>query len=236
MKNRTKNMFYIGNILLFICAMICLICYDLYGGLRLKGVTSSWFVALGLFNLLYAGMKKKISSFLILMELGLSLGMCADVLLGIQFILGILFFASGHICYLLAFCTLEKPCRKDLIITVPLAALSMFIVVGTPFIQIEDLFLKRLLLGYAVIIACMLGKAISNWSSKKCMYRLLILLGSTMFWFSDVMLAVDLFGEGNRLTWRLCSYTYWPAQNILALSLYFFINGYVTKRDKLEQA
>ena len=34
-----------------------------------------------------------------------------------------------------------------------------------------------------------------------------------------MMLAIDMFGHPSRLTWILCSYSYWPAQNILAHSL-----------------
>lgn len=80
------------------------------------------------------------------------------------------------------------------------------------------------LVGYAVIIACMLGKAISNLFAKKSISRKLILLGCAMFWFSDLMLAIDMFGEGSRLTWILCYYNYWLAQSILAFSLFHFVN------------
>lgn len=211
------------NIILLLCALACLVCYDIFGGLWLKGLTSAWFVALGAVNLLYARKQNvKLSRFMILIGLGLVCGMCADVLLGVQFILGILFFALGHVLYLLAFYSLEKFRRKDLLIILPIAAVSLFIVTGTPYIQIEDPLLKKLLLGYAVIIACMLGKAISNVNAAAS--RKLLLLGSAMFWFSDVMLAIDMFGQASRLTWILCSYNYWPAQNILAFSLFYFIN------------
>ena len=40
-----------ANIALLIGAMACLVCYDIFGGLWLKGVTSSWFVVLGAVNL-----------------------------------------------------------------------------------------------------------------------------------------------------------------------------------------
>lgn len=228
MSNKRTKTFYIWNVLLFICAMICLVCYDLYRGLWLKGLTSSWFVLLGLVNFIYARkMKLEQSRSLVLIELGLFFGMCADVLLGVEFILGILFFALGHVFYLISFYSLEKFQRKDVLIIAPIAAVSLFVVIGTPFIRIEDPFMKKLLMGYAVIIACMLGKAISN--VKKSTFRRLILLGSAMFWFSDLMLAINMFGDGGRITWILCSYTYWPAQNILALSLFHFVNENIQK-------
>ena len=225
MTDKIKKSFYYGNIFLFICAIICLVCYDIHGGLWLKGMTSFWFVILGLFNLIYAQkMKIKLSRFLILIELGLFFGMCADVLLGVAFIFGILFFTMGHVFYLIAFYALEKFTKKDFYIIFPITLISLFVVTGTPYIQIKDSFIKKLLLGYAVIIACMLGKAISNFTKSKSTSRILLLLGSAMFWFSDVMLAIDMFGQSSRLTWILCSYNYWPAQCLLACSLFCYVN------------
>ncbi|MBR4411226.1 MAG: hypothetical protein IKT31_07890 [Firmicutes bacterium] len=49
-------------------------------------------------------------------------------------------------------------------------------------------------------------------------------MAGVLFLFSDLMLAVDMFGVASRLTWILCSYTYWPAQNLLAHSMYHLIN------------
>ena len=169
-------------------------------------------------------MQVKQYRFLLLIEAGLIFGMCADVLLGVWFIFGIFSFALGHVMYLISFYMLERFCKRDVLIIVPIAAVSLYAVVGTPYIQIDDPLLKKLLLGYAVIIACMLGKAISNLAAKKSISRKLILLGSAMFWFSDLMLAIDMFGEPSRLTWILCSYNYWPTQSILAFSLFHFVN------------
>lgn len=225
LRNKTHKKFGILNILLFICGIGCLFFYDHHGGLWLKGVTSAWFALLGFVNLCY-GRKRKTENFrfLCLVELGLFLGMCADVLLGVSFIMGILTFALGHVCYLIAFFMLENPNRRDLLLIIPIGVVSIFIVTGTPWIQIDDPMLEKLLVGYAVIISCMLGKAISNLSFRKSPSRWLACVGSVMFWFSDLMLAIDLFGTATRLTWILCSYTYWPAQNILALSLFHFVN------------
>lgn len=222
---RIQQKYKIGNIVLLFCAIVCLVCYDVFGGLWLKGLTSSWFVILGAVNIIYARkMQIKQYLFLLLIEAGLLLGMCADVLLAVVFVFGILSFALGHIMYVIAFYTLEKFCKRDLLIIAPIAAASLFVVAGTPYIQIEDPVLKKMLLGYAIIIACMLGKAISNFVAKKSISRGLMMLGCVMFWISDIMLAVDMFGESSRLTWILCSYNYWPAQSILAFSLFHFVN------------
>ena len=212
-----KKTVFIFNVLLFITCVVTLITYDLHGGLLLKGLTSLNFVLLGAVNLIY-GFKSKSSNkvFLILIFCGLVCGMLADVLLAVVFIMGILFFALGHIMYLISFYILEPFRLKELKLIIPLSVFSVFIVIGTPYIVIEDPLLQKLLIGYAIIIACMLSKSISNAKQNHSTYRILMLIGSAMFYFSDLILAIDMFGTPSRLTWILCSYNYWPAQCIIA--------------------
>ena len=220
-QNQLKN----TNSILLVCATLCLVCYDFFGGLWLKGVTSGWFVLLGSVNLLAArNLKGKQLRFSALMVAGLFCGMCADVLLGIAFFAGVGVFALGHILYFIAFCTLEKFCLRDLKIMIPLALVSIFLVTGTPWISVNDPLLQKLVPVYAVIIAMMLGKAIGNLIRCPSLFRWLLSVGSFLFWFSDLMLAVDMFGQSSRLTWILCSYAYWPAQNILAHALYYAVS------------
>ena len=122
---QSKSLKY-TNIILLVCAIGCLVCYDIFGGLWLKGVTSSWFVLLGAVNLWCARkLEWKRLRFFLLMEAGLFCGMCADVLLGVVFFAGIGVFALGHVLYLVAFYTLEKFSRRDLWIIAPLAAISI---------------------------------------------------------------------------------------------------------------
>jgi len=224
MTNRTQQKLRRWNLLLLFCAAVCLICYDIYGGLWLKGVTSSWFVLLGFLNLVF-GRQHHIPNFrfVVLVETGLFFGMCADVLLGIQFYLGVAFFALGHLLYLAAFYLLEKPSPRDLMYILPISVVTIYLITGTSFIQIHDPVMQKLLIGYGIIISGMLGKAISNITVSRSLSRWLILVGAALFWFSDLILAIDMFGQSSRITWILCSYTYWPAQNILAHSLFPFL-------------
>ena len=209
------------NIILLVCAAVCLLCYDHFRGLWLKGVTSSWFVLLGTVNLFSLRKQPEVPlRFLIFMEIGLLCGMIADILLGKVFLAGIVVFALGHVLYLAAFYSLEKFSLRDLKFILPLAAVSLFVVVGTPWITVRDPLLRKMLLGYAAIIAAMLGKSLSNLIRKPCLFRWLLAVGSILFWISDLALAVDIFGQSSRLTWIFCSYCYWPAQNILAHSLF----------------
>lgn len=212
------------NIILYICTVCCLIYYDYHGGLWLKGVTSSWFVLIGLINLFYASKLNIKAKSIYLIFTGLFLGMCADVLLGIDFMIGVLAFALGHVFYIIAFNSMEKPSVKDFVFIVPLAAFAIFMVTMTPFIQVDDSVMKILLISYAVIISFMSGKALSNLCVKKTKTRIIIGIASVLFMFSDLMLAVDMFGTPSRLTWIFCSYTYWPAQALLAVSIFFIVN------------
>lgn len=210
-----------ANVLLLACAGACLVCYDIFGGLWLKGVTSGWFVLLGGVNLLGAGdLKGRKLAFFVLMEAGLVCGMLADVLLGIVFFAGVGVFALGHVLYLLAFGVLERPGLRDLWLTLPVAAVSVFMIVGTPWIRVDDPVMRAMLLGYALVISAMVGKAVSNLTRSPSPFRWLVAVGSVLFWFSDFMLLIDMFGQASRLTWILCSYSYWPAQNLLAHTLY----------------
>lgn len=115
-QNRLKR----TNSILLFCAALCLVYYDIRGGLWLKGVTSGWFVLLGSANLwTFRKLAWKQLRFFLLMEAGLLCGMCADVLLGIAFFAGVGVFALRDVLYFIAFCTLEKFCLRDLTITPP---------------------------------------------------------------------------------------------------------------------
>ena len=225
MINKTKQIFLVMNIILLLLAMTCLVYYDYQGGLWLKGVTSSWFVMLGFVNLIYSRkMGCKNSHVPLLMVLAMFLGMVADVLLGIQFIVGTVVFALGHVVYSAAFCALKKFTCRDLYIIIPVGAVSLFIVLGTPYIQVEDPAMKLILVCYAVVISCMLGKSISNLLVDRSPSGWLQAIGSSLFWFSDLMLALALFGSGGKAASFLCTYSYWPGQSLLAHSLFHFVN------------
>lgn len=235
MNNKLGKSVHIINLLLLAGSIICLIDYVMPGGWATKAMTSSWFVIIGLVNLSYAFLERisKIS-FVFVIVMGLVLGMLADIMLGKNFILGIVLFALGHIAYLIGFFLLIKPNRRDMIFTVPAAVVSVIAVIGTPFIQIEDPILEKMLIGYAIIIAAMLGKAISNYCADKAISNKLILIGSAMFWFSDLMLAANMFGNGGHTASLLCCFTYWPGQCILAYALYHFVRE--RRQNKREEA
>ena len=218
-----KKKVHLINIILFICAMACLIYYDSHRMMWLKGFTSFWFVCLGFVNVMYSKHLKD-KTYLILMEIGLFLGMCADVFLWMSFIVGLLCFALGHVFYILAYLKLEKFKIKDLLIIIPIAIISLFIIFMSGFITVNDPTIAVLLFGYTLIISFMLGKAWNNYNQRKTLSSFIVLIGSFLFIFSDLMLAFDMFGNVSNIVGELCVYSYWPAQNILAYSLYHYVN------------
>lgn len=222
---RVRETFWVWNLVLLALAMAWLVYYDRTGGLWRKGVASGWFVLLGAVNLLYARkIGCKTLRFPLLAELALFLTMAADVLLGIHFMLGTAVFAVGHLAYFAAFCALEKFSRRDLGVTAVIGAVSLFLVLGTPLIQVEDPAMQVLLAVYAVVISCMLGKAIGNLRRSPSRTRWLLAIGGGLFWFSDLMLALNMFGSGGHTAGTLCLYTYWPGQNLLAHALFHYAN------------
>ena len=119
------------NLILMICAMACLVYYDIAGGLWLKGVTSLWFCVLGAVNLIHARHTRS-SQFKLaaVMETALVVGAAADVLLGIEFMVGVVFFALGHVIYMIAFFSMQKPEKKDLFFILPIAAIAAVVLAG----------------------------------------------------------------------------------------------------------
>ena len=223
--NTVKRCFFLGNIILLLLALNCLIYYDHRGHLWLKGVTSSWFVLIGAVNLIYAAIRKvKGWKFLALMELGLVLAATADVLLTVQFIVGVIVLALGHISCFAAFCNLKKFSYRDLYLALSIMAVSGLILVFTLSVHIYGNSMKILVGIYVVVISLMLGKALGNVRSKKSLSIVLMAAGAMLFWFSDLMLALNMFGNGGRLTSLLCLYTYWPGQYMIGFSVYFFVN------------
>lgn len=211
------------NLIWMACAMGCLVIYDIIGGLWLKGITSAWFVGLGAVNLAVCRkVRGKPGPFPILLMLGLICGMCADILLGISFIPGALVFSLGHLLYTAAYYSLEPFSIKDLKCFLPVALFSVLWVIFCPLIKIRDPIMNYIAVAYALIIALMTGKAVSNFLAKRDLFRGLLLLGSVLFTVSDLVLSIDLFGTGSRLTWIFCSYLYWPSQSILAHALFHY--------------
>ena len=91
--------------------------------------------------------------------------------------------------------------------------------------MIEDFgsdFMQKIVLVYALVISLMLGKAISNYSRIPGKVTKRLLIGSCLFFFSDLMLLFAFFTDVGRIANIFCLNTYYPGQAILAGSVFLF--------------
>ncbi len=219
---RRDKIFFGLNALVFAAGIAMTLYYNDHRSLFLKGMTSSFFVLLGLVNAVYSCIAKKGRVFSCTMAAGLLLAMLGDVLLGVDFYMGMGAFALGHVLYLTAFCVRARPRWADLI---PAAALFAFALwfLEKPFLHFGYGPLKMACAAYAAIICLMTGKAISDAVRRHGLADLVLAIGSAMFFFSDIMLVCSMFGPGAKIFDTLCVATYFPGQLVLGIGVYFTI-------------
>ena len=187
----------------------------------LKCICSAGFFLLGLINLIYAFITgQKDRNFYIGMTLGLFLAMLGDILIGYNFIIGAGTFALGHICFVIAYCFLQKIYRLDIIVSSGLFLGALVFLLFCPLLSFDEPVFKIVCIVYALIISSMLGKALGNWIRKKDAFYGILAVGSLLFFFSDLMLVFDWFIGLWNWTDNACMGTYYPALCLLAFSLY----------------
>ena len=252
-----NRLYFILNTILFFCGLFSTVCYDQFGGLWLKGVTSGWFVLIGIVNIVFfcktsaagainghsrgaanpaandRGAAKPAGSvncdikscgpaagFPAMMMIGLSLCWIADIVLNITFIPGALIFAIGHVFYFIAYNRLIRFEKKDLIPSIIIFVCAASLVLFVPIFDFGIPLMQYIILGYALIISLMVGKAISNMRRENTSLTKLIVFGSILFFFSDLMLLLCYFAGAPQITDSLCLFTYYPGQYLLAHSIY----------------
>ena len=220
-----KKTFRLLNIIIFLIACLMTVYYDIEGGLWLKGLTGSCFVLLGILNLIYAIRSKAASlRFPIWTVLGLLICLTGDIVLNISFLPGVGIFALGHICYIVAFCCMDKPRKTDVLPITLLFALALAIIKLVPALDFGSALVENLCIVYGLVISCMVGKTVSNYLHQKDTANLIFLIGSCLFYFSDVMLVLCRFGNAPKITDTLCLFSYFPAQCLIASAVYQFTN------------
>ncbi len=232
-----KKYFLIANIILALLVLVGDACYIKFGELWLKGVTSAGFVIIGGINLAYlilnknifdksqAGFasinKKRLSLFPIIMLVGLVFAMAGDIVLNVHFIGGAVLFAIGHVFYFASYCFLSKFKWIDLLYGAIIFVPSVLFITLAPIFKF-DVLMEVVCVVYAIIISCMVGKAISNLVRERNLLNLLIVIGSALFFFSDLMLLLNVFASLPRVVDILCLATYYPAQCLLAFSIFIY--------------
>lgn len=189
------------------------------GGLGVKAVTSGGFVLMGLANLVFALIQKRPRvSFQVFLAVGLLLAFLGDILIIPHFAAGASLFAAGHICLTASYCAADRPRLLDGIIGGGIFAAAVCFILFAPILRFSVGYLQGICLIYALILSCMVGKAVGNFIRTRTLLTATLLVGSVLFFFSDLMLLLDWFADGGRVTGFLCMGTYYPAQCLLALS------------------
>lgn len=216
-----KKLLILANTIMLVLILAFDICYMFKGGLLFKSIASSMFVVTGLINFMYCIKNRVNLKFPIWMMVALIFAMLGDILLVINFYMGVVAFAIGHIFYFVSYCMLAKINRRDIVCGLSIAAIAVSIILFTPFLDFGNVLMQGVCCIYALIISFMVGKAVSNLLQEKNYTNIIIVIGSILFFFSDLMLVLKMFGD-IPLASYLCLATYYPAQFILAFSLFVY--------------
>lgn len=184
--------------------------------LGMKGVTGGIFVLCCLLNVLFYPRGARAAYRWVLL-LGQILACSGDIGLGFDFVTGALLFAAGHVGYYAAFCLLDRPRWRDLPLMAAVFLVSYLVVTSDGF-RLGGR--KMIVMFYAVVISCMLGKALSLMFARQVPSALRVnaAVGAVMFYVSDLMLAINMFGGGGRVYGAWCLALYFPGEWVLALS------------------
>ena len=196
----------------------------------LKCICSGSFALLGIINLGYAlATKQEGKIFYVGMTLGLLLAFLGDVVIKYDFIVGAATFALGHICFVVAYCFIQRMRRLDYILSGTLFLGCLIFLLFCPLLSFDVAIFRVVCIVYALIISTMLGKALGNFIRKPNLVNGIIAVASTLFFFSDLMLVFDWFIGLWSWTDHACMGTYYPALCFLALAM--CIKTIKTKED-----
>jgi len=193
-----------------------------------KTISSLIFVIGGLVNfifLLKAGAKNKgYKRFAVFMLIGLMFAMIGDILLieSHTFIIGAASFAIGHVLFFVGYLNLNKFNLRDLVCSLCLFAMCMLVITLYDGFVFEGIMLY-VVIAYALIISLMLGKSFSNLFVKNISLssRIIIFIGSLMFFLSDMCLLFYIFGGAAKIFDVFCLLLYYPAEFVLANSIFY---------------
>lgn len=214
-----KRKFFISNIILIALVILGSIIFDIDREPLTKSITSILFVVIGLINLIFV-LKSNTNNkhFSIIMFIGLVFAMLGDIFLEFWFIPGAGLFAIGHIFYFVAYCYLSRFHLKDLIPGIIIFIPATLFILFAPIFKFDGSLMKIVCIIYALIISLMVGKAINNLTKKRNLLNILLVVGSSLFLFSDLMLLISRFAELPLFS-HFCILTYYPAQCVLSYSI-----------------
>lgn len=189
----------------------------------LKAAASLLFVLCSLANLLIVrrtAAAKSVRRYQGILFIGQVFACAGDMVLNVHFIGGAVLFAVGHVLFLAAFLTLQKPKGRDLMMAAVIIIGAVCLLTFYPGFSFEGP-IQAVVYVYAVVISCMLAKGLSLALSTELdgHFRLTVLLGTLLFFLSDLMLVFHQFANGGPLLDFFCLLLYYPAECFLALSV-----------------
>lgn len=224
-----KNILIINFILLLVLIALD-ITYIIFDTLLIKSLASAVFVIIGVINLVFAIKSKANLKFPILMLIGLLFAMLGDILLEINFIVGAILFAFGHVFFFISYCALSKFTLKDLLYGILIFVPSVLFMTLAPIFEYDGILMEIVCVVYALIISLMVGKSISLFLSQKNLLNLIILIGSICFFLSDLMLLLNVFGH-LPVVGIVCLILYYPAEFMLAYSIFVYTEKSINNKE-----
>ena len=172
-----------------------------------------------------------LTSFTVMILAALGFGAFGDFFLEFSgkryFSLGVVFFALGHIVYSCTFMFVgsTRALPYGAAVVALTAALSLAIIIFAKS-KLKLTGKKRLLLAYAPILifafASAASKAVAAFRADNLHLGLCIISGGALFLVSDIMIGIDKGGiKRPDFLHNAVSYTYFAAQALFALSIYF---------------
>lgn len=210
------------NLALFFVTFSFDICFILLGTPYVyKTISSVLFVLTGIINFVFIFKKEQRNKiFKYTMLLGLIFACLGDIVLIDYFLYGAILFAVGHIFFLVSYCLVEKICWRDLFVSVVIFGISLIVILVPKIFDFQGML--PIVIVYALVISFMLGKSISNlFVTDNQGGNFLIMLGSLLFFLSDLMLLFNVFADVSRAFDIACLVLYYPAEIILASSIYY---------------
>lgn len=187
----------------------------------LKCACSAGFATLAVVNAAFAfALNRPNRRFYVAAVCGLLCAALGDVLIGFDFIAGAAAFGVGHLALIVAFSFARRFGRLDAVLSVAIFLFAAAFLNFFPGIAFATPVLKGVCVGYAAVISVMLGKATGNFIDSQTVVNGAFASGAFLFFFSDLMLALNAFV--GRWAWcdAACLATYFPAVYLLAFSLY----------------
>lgn len=218
-KNKTLlilNVVFFVAILVFDILLLCFREPYIY-----KTIPSVLFVLCGVLNFIYVfKLEQRNKVFKYLMLIGLIFACLGDIVLIDYFVIGAILFAIGHIFFFISYSILQKIKLRDILIALGIFVVSLIVILVPQIFDFGEML--PVVIVYAFIISFMLGKAISNVIEKEYRFEnIWIMIGSILFFLSDLMLLFNVFTDISIVFDIICLILYYPAEFILASSIYY---------------